>query len=87
VGPSASVDHEEGSLGPNLRAAIDGAMLPVREHRGLMSLEEALTRLSGLSVYREGRGDPGAPRVRWIPVLAEPLAFGLPGFKVAHPPR
>jgi uncharacterized protein DUF4184 len=26
----------------------------------------------------------GAPGVRWFPVLAEPLAFGLPGFRVAQ---
>ncbi|GAA2076358.1 DUF4184 family protein [Actinomadura alba] len=27
---------------------------------------------------------PDAPGVRWWPALAEPLAFGLPGFKVAQ---
>ena len=51
-----AVDHEEGSLGPNLRAAIEDAMLPVRDHRGLMPLDEARTRLSGLSVFRKGEG-------------------------------
>jgi hypothetical protein len=51
-----TVDHEEGSLGQNLRAAINAAMPPVRDHRGLMPLDEARTRLSGLSVYRKGEG-------------------------------
>ncbi|MBC6456582.1 DUF7003 family protein [Actinomadura sp. HBU206391] len=50
------MDHDEGPLGPNLRAAINDAMLPVRDHRGLMPLDEARTRLSGLAVFRKGEG-------------------------------